>query len=114
MQEVGWQVNVQLIFFSRESLCFNDGNVFSMKLVAESILEVVFLVDREWFLIVVGAAEDWAIVRCCWRLISGFFEGGDSGDAGAGAGLVMVGDAVMVAWSDDLLRCLLYSLCRWW
>ena len=27
----------------------------------------------------------------------GFFDGGDSGDAGAGAGLVMIGDAVMLA-----------------
>ena len=79
-----------------------------MKLVAESVLEVVFLVNRALFVIV---DEQYWIERSgasAGDSFLAFFGGGVTGDAGAGAGLVMVGDGrcILVAWSDDLMRCL--------
>ena len=66
-----------------------------MELVAESILEVVLLVDRE-----TSSQRSFA---GSGDFFLGFFDGGDSGDAGAGAGLMIVGDAVRVAVAASVL-----------
>ena len=73
-KKVDRQVDVHLIFLSRESLRLNDCNVVFMKLVAESVLEVVFLIDRVFFFVVVRAVLDRAICRWCLRLFSVFLR----------------------------------------